>query len=57
MPEGEIQNNISLPQSASLTAPSSEGALGGHHRFTDVLVNDPTRGYGIFIENMLEAAG
>lgn len=21
-----------------------------------VLVNDPTRGYGIFIENMLEAA-
>ena len=22
-----------------------------------VLVNDPTRGYGIFIENMLEAAG
>ena len=24
---------------------------------TQVLVNDPTRGYGIFIENMLEAAG
>ena len=24
---------------------------------THVLVNDPTRGYGIFIENMLEAAG
>ena len=23
---------------------------------THVLVNDPTRGYGIFIENMLEAA-
>ena len=23
---------------------------------TPVLVNDPTRGYGIFIENMLEAA-
>jgi len=23
---------------------------------TRVLVNDPTRGYGIFIENMLEAA-
>ena len=22
-----------------------------------VLVNDPTRGYGIFIENMLDAAG
>ncbi len=24
---------------------------------THVLVNDPTRGYGIFIENMLGAAG
>ena len=24
---------------------------------TPVLVNDPMRGYGIFIENMLEAAG
>jgi stage IV sporulation protein B len=24
---------------------------------THVLVNDPTRGYGIFIENMLEVAG
>ena len=24
---------------------------------THVLVNDPTRGYGIFIENILEAAG
>ena len=24
---------------------------------THVLVNDPTTGYGIFIENMLEAAG
>ena len=24
---------------------------------THVLVNDPTAGYGIFIENMLEAAG
>ncbi|MBO7156987.1 MAG: SpoIVB peptidase, partial [Clostridia bacterium] len=23
---------------------------------THVLVNDPTRGYGIFIENMLESA-
>jgi len=23
---------------------------------THVLVNDPTRGFGIFIENMLEAA-
>ena len=24
---------------------------------THVLVNDPTTGYGIFIENMLKAAG
>ena len=24
---------------------------------THVFVNDPTRGYGIFIENMLEKAG
>ena len=24
---------------------------------THVLVNDPTRGYGIFIRNMLDAAG
>ena len=24
---------------------------------THVLVNDPTRGYGIFIENMLDATG
>ena len=24
---------------------------------THVLVNDPTRGYGIFIENMLDTAG
>jgi stage IV sporulation protein B len=25
--------------------------------FTHVLMNDPIRGYGFFIENMLEAAG
>ena len=37
-------------------APSSEGALGGYHSYTHVLVNDPTTGYGIFIENMMEAA-
>ena len=28
-----------------------------YHRRTHVLVNDPTLGYGIFIENMLQAAG
>ncbi|MBQ3065923.1 MAG: hypothetical protein IJC98_06780, partial [Clostridia bacterium] len=27
-----------------------------YHHITHVLVNDPTRGYGIFIENMLEVA-
>ncbi|MBE6639752.1 MAG: hypothetical protein E7616_09980 [Ruminococcaceae bacterium] len=30
--------------------------LCGHHSYTHVLVNDPTTGYGIFIENMLYAA-
>ena len=29
----------------------------GHHRIAHELVNDPTKGYGIFIENMLDAAG
>ena len=32
-----------------------DGKLAG--AVTHVMVNDPTRGYGIFIENMLEAAG
>ncbi|MBQ7916184.1 MAG: hypothetical protein IJ315_05290 [Firmicutes bacterium] len=27
-----------------------------HHQYTHVLVNDPTTGYGIFIENMLDEA-
>ncbi|MBQ8622832.1 MAG: hypothetical protein IJ424_00405 [Oscillospiraceae bacterium] len=27
-----------------------------HHYYIHVFVNDPTMGYGIFIENMLEAA-
>ena len=47
---------LSPSQPVRLTAPSSEGALGGYHPHTYVLVNDPTRGYGIFIENMLDAA-
>ena len=29
---------------------------GRYHQFTHVLVNDPARDYGIFIENMLRAA-
>ena len=31
-----------------------EGGVG--EKATHVLVDDPTRGFGIFIENMLEAA-
>ena len=47
----------SLPQLRYRSAaPSSAGALGGYHPYTHVLVNDPTTGYGIFIENMLDAA-
>ena len=47
----------SLPQLRYRSAaPSSEGALGGYHPYIHVLVNDPTTGYGIFIENMLDAA-
>ena len=47
----------SLPQLRYRSAaPSSEGAFGGYHQFTYVLEKDPTKGYGIFIENMLDAA-
>ena len=34
--------------------PLHKGAFGRYHRFAHVLVNDPTTGYGIFIENMLD---
>lgn len=30
---------------------------GEHQYFTHVLINDPTKGYGILIENMLGAVG
>jgi hypothetical protein len=30
--------------------------LSVRHPYTHVLINDPTRGYGIFIEHMLNAA-
>ena len=47
----------SLPQLRYRSAaPSSEGALGGYYSYTHVLVNDPTMGYGIFIENILDEA-
>ena len=56
--EGEKPEEIILSpsQPVRLTAPSSEGAFGWRHPCTHVLVNDPTTGYGIFIENMLDAA-
>jgi hypothetical protein len=48
----------SLPQLRYCSAaPSSEGAFGGYHSYTHVLVNNPTREYRFFIENILEAAG
>ena len=48
---------FSIPQLRYRSAaPSSEGTLGGYHAYTHVIVNDPTMGYGIFIENMLDAA-
>ena len=40
---------------ATLREKKQDGRLVG--AVTHVLVNDPTRGYGIFIENMLDAAG
>ena len=58
--DGGRENGIeflSPSQPVRLTAPSSEGALGGYHLYTPVLVEEPSRGYGIFLENMLEAAG
>ena len=36
--------------------PRQRGALGRYHPYTHVLVNDPTTGYGICIENMLDAS-
>ena len=57
--DGGRENGITFlspSQPVRLTAPSSEGALGGYHPYTHVLVNDPTMGYGIFIDNMLNAA-
>ena len=47
---------LSPNQPVRLTAPSSEGAMGRYHPYTHVLINDPTTGYDIFIENMLDAA-
>ena len=45
-----------FPPVSFADSPLVRGGLGGHHRYTYVLVNDPTTGYGIFIENMLDVA-
>ena len=45
------------PQVTCGDSPLVRGALGRYHPYTHVLVNHPDTGYGIFIENMLNAAG
>ena len=52
----EWQRSIKSRKSVSpkILSGTATGKLVG--AVTHVLVNDPTRGYGIFIENMLEAA-
>lgn len=50
-----ISRHIGIVQGMSGSPIIQDGKLVG--AVTHVLVNDPTRGYGIFIENMLDAAG
>ena len=50
-----LQNCGGIVQGMSGSPIIQDGKLVG--AVTHVLVNDPTRGYGIFIENMLDAAG
>ena len=50
-----IEKTGGIVQGMSGSPIIQEGKLVG--AVTHVLVNDPTRGYGIFIENMLEAVG
>lgn len=50
-----LQSTGGIVQGMSGSPILQEGKLVG--AVTHVLVNDPTRGYGIYIENMLEAAG
>ena len=49
-----LQTTGGIVQGMSGSPIIQDGKLVG--AVTHVLVNDPTRGYGIFIENMLEAA-
>ena len=52
-----IYRCVTIPQLRyAQQPPLHKGALRGYHPYTHVLVNDPTTGYGIFIENMLDAA-
>ena len=44
------------PSFAIAQQPPRQRDLGGYHLYTHVLVDAPTRGYGIFAENMLETA-
>ncbi len=50
-----LEQTAGIVQGMSGSPIIQDGKLVG--AVTHVLVNDPTRGYGIFIENMLEAAG
>jgi len=50
-----LQTTNGIVQGMSGSPLVQDGKLIG--AVTHVLVNDPTMGYGIFIENMLEAAG
>lgn len=50
-----LQSTGGIVQGMSGSPILQEGKLVG--AVTHVLVNDPTRGYGIYIENMLDAAG
>ena len=65
-PAGELLNlRVTDPELLALTGGIVQGMSGSPiiqdgklvGAVTHVLVNDPTRGYGIFIENMLDAAG
>jgi len=49
-----LQRTGGIVQGMSGSPIIQDGKLVG--AVTHVLVNDPTRGYGIFIENMLDAA-
>ena len=59
-----IRTYVERPGAQSLLLPIVQGMSGSPilqdgklvGAVTHVLVNDPTRGYGIFIENMLDAA-